>query len=90
MKIDWKRKLTSRKLWIAVAGLVSGLIVTFGGSEAAASTVAGVILQIASILGYLLAEGMIDAAHMEDDYEQGSESYSPEASEDRQDPDQSV
>ena len=26
MKIDWKRKLTSRKLWLAVAGFVMGLI----------------------------------------------------------------
>ena len=26
MKIDWKRKLTSRKLWIAAAGFVAGLI----------------------------------------------------------------
>ena len=33
MKIDWKRKLTSRKLWVAVAGFVSGLILAFGGAE---------------------------------------------------------
>ena len=26
MKIEWKRKLTSRKLWIAVAGFIAGLI----------------------------------------------------------------
>lgn len=62
-KIDWARKLTSRKLWIAVAGFVSGLIVAFGGSEGTASTVSGVILQGASVLGYLLAEGLADAAH---------------------------
>ena len=30
-KIDWKRKLTSRKLWVAVAGFVAGLILAFGG-----------------------------------------------------------
>ena len=33
MKIDWKRKLTSRKLWIAAAGFVAGLIAAFGGSS---------------------------------------------------------
>ena len=27
MKIDWKAKLTSRKLWMAVAGFVTGGIV---------------------------------------------------------------
>ena len=58
----WKRKLTSRKLWLAVAAFVSGLVVAFGGAETTASTVSGVILQGAAVLGYLLAEGLTDAA----------------------------
>ena len=62
--IDWKRKLTSRKLWVAVAGFVSGLIMAFGGSEGTAGTVSGVILQGAAVLGYLLAEGLADAANV--------------------------
>ncbi len=33
MKIDWKRKLTSRKFWFALAGFIAGLIVIFGGSQ---------------------------------------------------------
>ena len=33
MKIDWKRILTSRKLWVAVAGFVAGLIIIFGGNQ---------------------------------------------------------
>jgi len=65
--IDWKRKLTSRKLWLAVAGFVAGLIVAFGGAESTASTVSGVILQGASVIGYLLAEGLADAAHVKKD-----------------------
>ena len=32
-KIDWVRKLTSRKLWTAVASLVSMMIVATGGAE---------------------------------------------------------
>ena len=59
---DILRKLTSRKLWVAVAGLVSGLILAFGGEESVASTVSGVILQLASVVGYLVAEGRTDAA----------------------------
>ncbi len=62
-KIDWKRKLTSRKLWIAVAGFVSGCIVTFGGAEDQAKMIAGLIMQGASVIGYLLSEGLTDAAH---------------------------
>ena len=60
MNLDWKRKLTSRKLWIAIAGFVSGLILAFGGSESQATTIAGVILQGASVIGYLLGEGLAD------------------------------
>ena len=64
MNIDWKRKLTSRKLWLAVAGFVSGLIIAFGGADTTAATVSGVILQGASVIGYLLAEGLTDAASL--------------------------
>lgn len=62
-KKDVVRKLTSRKLWVAVGGFVSGLILAFGGTESTANTVTGVILQGASVLGYLLAEGLTDAAY---------------------------
>ena len=61
-KHDIIRKLTSRKLWVAVVGLVSGLILAFGGSENTAAVVGGLILEGASIIGYLLAEGLTDAA----------------------------
>lgn len=61
-KQDIIRKLTSRKLWVAIAGLISGLILAFGGDESVAATVSGVILQAASVIGYLLAEGLADAA----------------------------
>lgn len=61
-KIDWKRKLTSRKLWVAVIGLVTGLIATFGGSEEAAQTVGGCIMSTASVIAYIVGEGLSDAA----------------------------
>ena len=66
MKIDCARKLSSRKLWVAIAGFVSGLIMVFGGTETMASTVSGVILQGAAVLGYLIAEGLADSAHTND------------------------
>ena len=64
-KKDIVRKLTSRKLWMAVAGFVAGLIVAFGKSEATAETVSGLIMSGASVLGYLLAEGLADSANAE-------------------------
>lgn len=59
------RKLTSRKFWVAIAGFVSGMIIAFDGDAATAETISGLILQGASVLGFLLAEGLADAAHAE-------------------------
>lgn len=63
MKIDWKRKLTSRKLWIAIAGFVAGLIVIFGGNQDMADKVSGSILGGAAVVGYIVGEGLTDAAN---------------------------
>lgn len=57
------RKLTSRKLWMAVTLFISGLIVAFGGAQETATTVSGCIMQGAAVLGYLLAEGLTDYAY---------------------------
>ena len=61
MKIDWKRKLTSRKLWVAVAGFVSGIMIFRGASESDAAQVAALIVSGASVVGYLIGEGLADA-----------------------------
>lgn len=66
--MDWKRKLASRKLWIAVAGLVSGLVLLFGGTEDRAQMISGVVLELASVIGYLCAEGLTDLASLETGY----------------------
>ena len=63
MKIDWKRKLTSRKLWVALAGFVTGLIVAFGGDSEVAETVSGCILSGAAVIGYVIGEGLADGAN---------------------------
>ena len=63
MKIDWKRKLTSRKLWIAVAGFVAGLVIIFGGSQENADKISGAILSGAAVVGYIVGEGLTDAAN---------------------------
>lgn len=58
--IDWKRKLTSRKLWVAMAGFVSGLLIYLGHTEAEASQVAALILSGASVIAYCVGEGLAD------------------------------
>ena len=56
------RKLTSRKLWMAIALFVSGLITALDGDAETAETVSGCIMQGAAVLSYLLAEGWADAS----------------------------
>ena len=62
MKIDWVRKLTSRKFWVAVVGLVTSTMLVFGMVESEVSQIAGIIMQAATVLGYIIGEGLTDAA----------------------------
>lgn len=61
MKIDWKRKLTSRKLWLSIASFVTMLLVYFGKSESEASQVAALIMAGATVIGYVIGEGLADS-----------------------------
>ena len=61
MKIDWKKKLTSRKFWIAVVGFVVPLLLSFGVAESIATQISGVIMSGATCIAYILGEGLVDA-----------------------------
>lgn len=66
MKIDWKKKLTSRKLWMAVAGFISGVILlcTAGATE---QTISGCVMALGSVVAYIVGEGLTDAASIKKD-----------------------
>lgn len=59
--IDWKSKLTSRKLWVAVTEFVSMLMVAFGYAEDTVTQVAALIMAGAGLVAYIVAEGLVDA-----------------------------
>ena len=63
-KIDWKRKLTSRKLWAAIASFVSMMIVAFGGAESQATQITALIMAGASVIAYIVGEGLVDASNV--------------------------
>lgn len=63
MKIDWKRKLSSRKFWTSIASFVSMLLIYFGKTESQASKVAALIMAGASIIGYVIGEGLADSSN---------------------------
>ena len=60
-QIDWKRKLSSRKLWAAIAGVVTGLAMVFKLDESTISSVAGAVVSMASVVSYIITEGKVDA-----------------------------
>lgn len=63
----WIQKLTSRKLWVSVGSFVSMMIVATGGTENQAAQVAALIMAGATVLGYVIGEGLTDASHKEND-----------------------
>jgi len=70
MKIDWIRKLTSRKFWAAIAAFVSMMIVALGKSQETATQVTSLIMAGAAVVAYILGEGLADAAGASDSSEQ--------------------
>ena len=63
-KIDWVRKLTSRKLWTAVASFVSMMILATGGTDNTATQVTALIMAGASVVAYIIGEGLTDSANI--------------------------
>ena len=59
-KTDIIRKLTSRKFWLAVAAFVTELIVVFRGDAELAESVSAIIMAGATVIAYILGEGMVD------------------------------
>lgn len=61
MKIDWKRKLTSRKFWAGVAGFVTGLIIFIQSPVKSPEAMGGIIMSAGSLIAYILGEGFADS-----------------------------
>ena len=63
-----KQKLTSRKLWACIAGVVMGIGIAFGLDGDTITTVAGAVTSLVSIITYVVTEGKIDAAAVNQAY----------------------
>ena len=55
------RKLSSRKLWTALAGIAAGLALAFGLDQEAVASTAGAVVSVVSVVTYIVTEGRIDA-----------------------------
>ena len=72
-KIHWVRKLTSRKLWTAVASFVSLMIVALGGTDNLAAQVVAIIMAGGTVIAYIVGEGLVDAANVGSQTEEETE-----------------
>lgn len=61
MKIDWKQKLSSRKLWAAVAAWITSILTAFNVNDNIIARVVLIIGGIGALAMYILSEGMVDA-----------------------------
>ena len=76
--IDWKAKLTSRKLWMAIIGFATGLLTYLGMGAEQAEKIGSLILMAASIAAYIIGEGWADAAGAAAAVEKEPETHPPE------------
>ena len=61
MKIDFIRKITSRKLWMAIVGFVTGLLTLNGVNADQIEKIGGLIMMGASVIAYIIGEGLVDS-----------------------------
>ena len=63
---NWKTKLTSRKFWAAVVGVVISIMVMFGYSEEEQTKTTALITATGTLIAYIIGEGLTDSAHKGD------------------------
>ena len=59
-KVEWKRKLSSRKLWALIAALATTCMVLFGVDSPTQVKIAALITQTGAVVAYVLSEGYVD------------------------------
>lgn len=60
-KIDWKRKLSSRKFWSAVVGWVTNVLVLFKFADSEITQIGALVMSTGCVIAYILAEGWVDS-----------------------------
>lgn len=63
-KQDIIRKLTSRKLWASIVSFVTLILVATGYTDSEATQIAAIIMAGATVLGYVIGEGLVDASNI--------------------------
>ena len=57
---NWKSKLSSRKFWMAVVGVVLSIMTIYGSSDDEKEKITGLITATSTLIVYILAESSVD------------------------------
>lgn len=67
------QKLTSRKLWLAIAGIATGICMVLGVDGSEVTSVAGGVVALISAVAYIFVEGKVDAERVKNAVESTQE-----------------
>ena len=68
-KINWKQKLSSRKFWAAIAGIVTAILVILNTDELTIERTTALISAEGTLIAYILTEGSIDESALKEENE---------------------
>lgn len=74
MKIDWRKKLSSRKFWAALTAVVGAACVLFGVSDLSIEKACALVSACGVLAVYIFAEGYVDAKGVGNSDESGKKS----------------
>lgn len=72
-KINWAQKLSSRKFWAAVTGLVVCIIAFTNCDQGTTEKIVALVGAVGSMVMYMLSETIVDAAREENRIEDKTE-----------------
>lgn len=73
MKIDWAKKLSSRKFWVALSALVVAFCVLFGVDQLTVEKLTATISALGVLAAYIVTEGYLDGKTIDQTNEGGSD-----------------
>lgn len=62
MSIEWKKKLSSRKFWAAVANFIVNVVTFCLSPSGSPERITALVLSFGGFVAYIVAEGLVDAA----------------------------
>ena len=63
-KVDWRRKLSSRKFWVAIVGFSTAMLTVLNVNSLTIEHIVAIISALGTLVSYIISEGMTDVAEL--------------------------